>query len=209
MTLIKHELKCNMKSILIWSLVVGGMLLVFMLMFPSMKDQIAQMSSVYANMGSFSDAFGMDKLNLGTAIGFYGVEAGAVIALGGAMFAAIIGISLLAKEEGNHTTEFLFVAPLSRKHILLEKLFSMVVIIVAFDVICYLLAICGFVAVNEVPWKLVTLFHLSQFLMHLEIGCICFGVSAFLHKNNIGLGIGVATLLYFVNMFANITDNVK
>lgn len=63
--------------------------------------------------------------------------------------------------------------------------------------------------VDEVPWKDISLFHLAQTIMHLQVSCICFGISAFLRKSNVGLGIGIAMLLYFVNIFANITEDVK
>lgn len=181
----------------------------FMLMFPSMKDSMVELSGAYAQMGSFSTAFGMDKLDFSTAIGFYGVEAGAVIALGGAMFAALIGTGMLAKEEGNHTTEFLYVTPNTRSNLMIRKLVAMVVIVLIFDAICYLCSVLGFVMVDEVPWKDISLFHLAQTIMHLQVSCICFGISAFLRKSNVGLGIGIAMLLYFVNIFANITEDVK
>ena len=53
------------------------------------------------------------------------------------------------------------------------------------------------------------LYHFAQTMMHLEIGFICFGISAFLRKNNVGLGIGIAILLYFLNIFANISEKAE
>ena len=45
--------------------------------------------------------------------------------------------------------------------------------------------------------------------MQFEIAGICFGISAFLRKSGIGLGIGIAALMYFLNIVANISDDVK
>ena len=54
-------------------------------------------------MGGFSSAFGMDKLAFGSIMGFYGMECGNIMGLGGAFFAAVTGMGLLAGEEGGHT----------------------------------------------------------------------------------------------------------
>lgn len=210
MTFIKHELKMNLKSLLIWTLAVGGMIYCFMLIYPVMEDSVAEISTAYSQMGDFSTAFGMDKLDFATAMGFFGVEIGAVLSLGGSMFAAIVGIGMLAKEEGGHTTEFLFVTPNKRTYFITGKMIAGMILIAIFSVVCMLLGIAGFVSIGEdVVWKSYFIYFLGQFLMYLQIAGICFGISAFLKKNNIGLGIGIAMILYFVNLFANITDKVE
>ncbi|MFQ9515286.1 MAG: ABC transporter permease subunit [Eubacterium sp.] len=210
MTFMKHELKMNFKALLIWTLVVGGMIFCFMLIFPTMEESMGELSGAYSQMGDFSTAFGMDKINIATPMGFFGIEIGATLSLGGAMFAAIGGIGMLAKEEGGHTTEFVFVTPNKRTYFITSKMIACVILIGLFDMACMILGILGFVCINEeLIWKQYLLFFLAQFLMHLEIAGICFGISAFLRKNNIGLGIGIAMLLYFVNLFANITDKVE
>ena len=65
-------------------------------------------------------------------------------------------------------------------------------------------------AIGEpVPWKELNLLHAGYFLMQLELGAVCFGISAFLRRGAAGVGLGVAFLLYFLNLIANITDSVK
>lgn len=210
MTFVLHELKMNIKALLIWTLAVGGMIFCFLLMFPVMEDSVKEISEAYSQMGDFSVAFGMDKMNMGTPMGFFGVEIGAVLALGGSMFAAITGIGMLAKEEGGHTTEFLYVTPNKRNYFITSKLVAGIIILGVFTVVCMLLGIAGFLAIGEEPeWKQYMLYFLTQFVMYLEISGICFGISAFLKKNNIGMGIGIAILLYFTNLFANISEDVE
>ena len=53
------------------------------------------------------------------------------------------------------------------------------------------------------------LFHLAQMLMQTEIACICMGISAFLRKGSVSIGIGVAALLYFLGLFGNITEKAE
>ena len=50
---------------------------------------------------------------------------------------------------------------------------------------------------------------LAQLIMHLETACICFCISAFMKKSNIGLGIGLAALLYFISLFVNISEKAE
>ena len=50
------------------------------------------------------------------------------------------------------------------------------------------------------------LFHLAQFCLQLEIGCICFGASALARRGNVGAGLGLAALLYFLNLIGNISE---
>lgn len=39
--------------------------------------------------------------------------------------------------------------------------------------------------------------------------CVCFGISAFIHRGELGIGLGVAALFYFLNIIANLTEDVK
>lgn len=210
MTIIKHEIKMNIKSLLIWSISVGLMSFSFILMFPGLKDTMAEMSGAYANMGGFSEAFGLDKLNIAEIMGFYGTEIAMIFALGGALFAAIIGGGILSKEEGGHTAEFLYTMPISRGRVVVEKLIAMIVIIVLFNVICMALSLGAFGLIGEeIKYSEFFLFHIAQIVMHIEIAAISFGISAFQKKSSLGLGIGIALSLYFLDMIARIIPDAE
>ncbi len=56
-------------------------------LFPEMKGEMNAIGDVFSSMGSFSAAFSMDRLNFGTLTGFYAIECGNVLGLGGAFFA--------------------------------------------------------------------------------------------------------------------------
>ena len=93
MTLIRHELRRGWKSLLIWTSAIGIFIIVCLLIFPEMKDQMDSVSAVFSSMGAFTKAFGMETLNFGTLTGFYGIECGNTLGIGGALFAALLGIS--------------------------------------------------------------------------------------------------------------------
>ena len=115
MTLLKHELSQGKQMLLIWTAVIAGMLGLCIFIYPEMKEQMNDINGMFSNLGSFSSAFGMDKINFGEYLGFFSVECGNVLGLGGAFFAALLGISSLAKEEKENTAEFLLTHPISRR----------------------------------------------------------------------------------------------
>lgn len=210
MNILKHEIKMNLKTLLIWSLSVGIMCLCFVLIYPSMMDGLKDVASSYASMGGFSKAFGLDKLSIASIEGFYATEIGAMYALGGAMFAALIGAGMLSKEECGHTGEFLFTLPVSRKRIVLEKMLVLFILIIIFNVICILCSGVGLLIIGEkIAAKPFILFHLSQLVMHLEIGLICYAISSFSRKNNFGVAIGIALVLYFLDLMSRLVDDIK
>ena len=207
MTLVKHELKQGKISFLIWTASIGFLLATCIFLFPEMKGQMEGVSDMFASMGSFTEAFGMDRLNFGTLIGFYAVECGNILGLGGAFYASLCAVGILSKEEKDKTAEFLFTHPVSRERVITEKLISVFIQITAMNIIIYALAVGSIAAVGEaVPWKEITLLHIAYYLLQLELAGICFGISAFISKGSVGIGLGIAVMMYFLNLIANIAD---
>ena len=84
MTILKHELRQGKLSFLIWTGSIGFLLAVCVFLFPEMKGEMDEVSEMFASMGSFTAAFGMDRLNFGTLVGYYAIECGNILGLGGA-----------------------------------------------------------------------------------------------------------------------------
>ena len=182
-------------------------MVICVLLFPEMKGEMEGVSELFASMGSFTAAFGMDKLNFGTLIGYYAVECGNILGLGGGFYAALCGAGILSKEEKERTAEFLLVHPVSRSRIVTEKLIAVFLQITAMNLLIYALAAGSMAAIGEdIPWKELNLLHLAYYLMQLEIGGVCFGISAFMRKGTLGAGLGLAAMLYCLNLVANIAD---
>lgn len=207
MTLVKHELRQGKTSSLVWTASIGFLLAVCIFLFPEMKGQMDSVNDVFASMGSFSEAFGMDRLNFGTLIGFYAVECGNILGLGGAFYASLCAAGILSKEEKNKTAEFLLTHPVSRKRIITEKLIAVLIQITAMDIIIYAVSVGSIAAIGEaIPWEEISLLHLAYYLLQIELAGICFGISAFFRKGSTGIGLGIASMMYFLNLIANIAD---
>ena len=194
----------------IWTASVGALLAVCVLLFPEMKGEMEQVSGVFASMGSFTKAFGMDRLDFGTLIGFYGVECGNVLGLGGAFFASLLGIAALSSEESGHTAEFLLTHPVTRARVLAEKLAAVLIQVLIFNAFILLIAVgCVRLIGEPLPGKEILLLHAAYLAMQVELAMICFGLSAFLRRGALGVGLGLATVMYFLNLVANIADSAS
>lgn len=210
MTVFFHELKRGRISLLIWSAAIAFMLAICVIIYPEMKSQMGDISAMFADMGSFSEAFGMDKINFGSFTGFFGVECGNVLGLGGAFFAAITGISALSKEEKEHTAEFLLTHPISRTAVIAQKLFAVFAQITILNIAVAAITAVSIVAIGEdADVKTVFLLFLSYFILQIEIAAITFGISAFIKGNGLGIGLGIAVVFYFLNIIANLTENTE
>lgn len=207
MTIVKHELRQGKVSFLIWTASIGFLLAVCIFLFPEMKGEMDGMSELFSSMGSFTAAFGMDRLNFGTLTGYYAIECGNVLGLGGAFFAALSAVGILSKEEKDRTAEFLLTHPVSRVRIITGKFVAVLIQITAMSLIIYALSVGSMAVIGEnVPWKEMSLLHLAYYILQIELAGICFGISAFIGKGSVGIGLGIAVIMYFLNLIANIAE---
>ena len=210
MTIYIKELKQSFKSLCIWTASIAFMMLVCVLLFPEMKGEMDSVSSIFANMGGFTAAFGMDKLSFGQLMGFYGIECGNVLGIGGGFFAALAGISVLANEEKERTAEFLLTHPISRVSIIAQKLLSVLTQIVVLNIVVVAVSLISAAVIDEsFEMKEFILLHVAYLIMQLEISCICFGISAFIRRGSIGIGLGLALAFYFMNLVCNMTEQAE
>lgn len=207
MTIIKHELRQGKISFLIWTGFIGFLLAICVFLFTEIQGEMEGISDLFSSMGSFTAAFGMDRLNFGTLIGYYAIECGNVLGLGGAFYAALCAVSILSKEEKDRTAEFLLTHLVSRRRIITEKLIAVLIQITTMNLIIYVISVSSMAAIGEkIPWKELNLLHCAYYILQLELAGICFGISAFMRKGSVGVGLGIAVIMYFLNLIANIAE---
>ncbi len=233
MVLLRHELRINLKSLLLWSVCVGFTCFGCIWLFGGLEESMGQMAEAYGQMGAFSAALGLDRISVSTMEGFYATEVALIYAVGGAMFGAMTGACMLAKEEEGHTSEFLNTLPLGRGYIVLWKLLSVAVLIVLFNLICIVWELAGFELAGEALQKAeqiqdsvtgtkdaacfftqdfvrnLALFHGAQLLLHLEVGSVCFLLSAFCRKKPTGAALGFAILLYVADLMCRMIPDLE
>ncbi len=210
MTVFKNELRQGRLSLIIWTAAIAFMMAACVVIYPEMGDQMNEIGDMFADMGAFSAAFGMDKLNFGEFIGFFGIECGNVLGIGGALFAALLGISALAKEEKERTAEFLLTHPVKRTTVITEKLVAGVVQILIMNTAVIIVSLLSMLIVDvSADAAVLALIFFAYFIMQIEIFAITFGISAFIKGGGLGIGLGLAAVFYFINIFANLMDETK
>ena len=210
MTVLIHELKRSRLSWIIWSAAISFMLGVCVIIYPEMSSQMGDIGAMFSDMGAFSEAFGMDQLNFGEFTDYFGIECGNSLGLGGALFAAITGISVLVKEEKDHTAELLLTHPISRAQIVTEKLLSVLAQLLILNLSVIAVSAVSVLIIGEKTdvGKLALLF-LANFLLQLEIAAITFCLSAVLRRGGLGIGLGLSLALYFLNILANLSEKTE
>ena len=119
----------------------------------------------------------------------------------------LLGIGIIAKEESNHTAEFLYTLPLSRNTVLGSKLLAVLIQIIALNVLIFAFSLLSAAMVDKgLDIHSLLLLHTAFLCSQIEISAICFGASAFIRGNGLGIGLGLALLLYFMNIIANIAE---
>lgn len=210
MTIVRHELRQGRMALLIWTASIGAMAALCVALYPQMRGEMEAMGAMFSDMGAFTQAFGMDRLNVGTLPGFYAVECGSIIALGGALYASLEGAGALAKEEKEGTAEFLFAHPVSRARVLTEKVAALLVRVLVMNVLLFACCCGAMLAIGEsVPLGDLVRLHTAYTLVQAELACVCFGLSAFVTRGAQGAGLGLAAAMYFLNLIANISDKAK
>lgn len=210
MSLFVHELRQTRKSLLIWTVSIASLNILCLFLFPEIRKQMKDLNALFSSMGAFSSALGMDQLNIGTLPGFFSIECGSILGLGGGLFAAILGGTMVSKEEHSHTADFLFAHPISRAEVLLQKLAALAVQIVVLNLMVLFADLLVIRLIGEkIPWNDILLIHLAYFLLQLETGSLCFSFSALSHENPLGLCIGITFGLYCMNLAANLSSSLE
>ncbi|WOO36340.1 ABC transporter permease subunit [Anaerocolumna sp. AGMB13020] len=212
MNILKHEMKSNLKSLLIWSISMA------LLVISGMGKYTA-----YAAGGDSSDIFdkmphtmkalfGFASFDVKTLSGFYAFLF-TYIAITLAIHAVLLGNSIVAKEERDKTTEFLMAKPVSRRAILTAKLLSAAINLVllnAVTLVSSLLIAASFDGGSELTsviiWLLVS-------MLILQVLFLSFGTLLASRKiktkatGSIASGIVIAT--YFLAKITDLTDRLN
>lgn len=210
MILYKHEMKMNGKSLLIWTVCVGLSCFGCILLYISLKDSVREIADSFSDMGAMSAALGMNKMSLATLRGYYATEIAMLHNLLGAMFAAVSGTALLSKEEAGHTSEFLNTLPVERSSVVFQKYLAFLSNVLIFNLICAVMYFFGFFLMGEgINGKELFLFHFASACMQIEVGTVCFLVSAMVKRNLPGTGLGITVALFAADMMCRIVPAIK
>ena len=206
----RRELKSNAKGLIIWSLVLGGLVLLMMSVYPSFAEDaqtLEDMMNVFPE--PIAGVFGMDVLKLGTYTGFYGVEVHLINTLVGSVYAALLAGGMLAKEENDRTAEFLLSKPVTRESVAGQKLAAVLAMLFILNaVIAAVSFACTGFADEAVETDILAWYLIATFLLHATVASVSFLLSALMRRTRsvASLALGIVFLSYALHVAAGLSD---
>lgn len=220
MNIFKFEFRRLFKSCLVWSLLCGALIILFMAFFPSMRDSGIQ-ELVATKLGAFPEglmeAFGLDDMVDFTDIMQYLAYVIQYISMAAAVYGAILGVNALLEEEAEGTIEFLYAQPVSRSEIVTSKILSRVVIMFLFIIIVGSTTMGISIALKPEDVDLITMLMdiKSIFIGMSFIGFIYLAIGLLLStilkpsSNSTAISIGVFFITYILGVLSKMKDNLE
>lgn len=215
MNIYTRELKANLKSIIIWSIMI---ILFTILGFQkyeafiedaNVTDEIAKMMQSIPRILKLM--LGMSEFDSATPIGYLGVFYIYFLFIV-AVHAGMLGVGIISKEERDKTAEFLMVKPVSRKKIVIAKLLAALTNVVIFNLVILIttiLCVKTFIDTNLINKVIILMIG----LLFMQLLFLAIGISiAKINKkhstaNNIMMGIILGS--YFLSVIVDMSDKLE
>jgi len=209
-----RELRANRRMLLVWALILGGLNVLLLGVYPSFAEDAAKLEELLAMYPEgFIKVFGLDRLSMADAIGFYATEAYFMVVLFGGIFAALLGSGLLAKEEDEKTIEFLLARPVTRSEILTGKVLAFAVYLALFNLIIGLITYASFeiFVTAEYSRYVLVLLLAAPLLAHLTFASLGFLSSLFWARRRAAYSVSIGLVLgtYFLSVLAVLSERFE
>ena len=211
MKIFLRELKANLKSLIIWSIIIS--LLIFMAVtkfsaFANDPEMLAMLDSMPA---ALMDALSMRAFNLTTLTGFYGIMF-IYFALMGAIASAMWGSDIISKEERDKTVEFSLVLPVSRSRVVTAKALAALVNCILFVLITWGISLVAVRSYNPdqafndflaLEMQAMFLIELIFLALGLFLGC-----AMKRYKRSGATAVAIILATYFISILAVLNENL-
>lgn len=211
MNIFLHELKANLKSLLIWSGVV--ILLIFMVeaKYSAFAGDPEMLKMLDSMPPALLDALSMRGFNLTTISGFYGVML-IYFALMAAIAAAMWGSDSISKEERDKTVEFSLVLPVTRSRVVTAKGLAALVNCIAFVLITWVVSLVAVQSYNpdQAFYNFLALEMQAMFaieLIFLAIGLLL-GCAMKQYKRSGSTAVAIILATYFMSIMAVMNEKL-
>lgn len=131
MNIFIHELKANLKSLLIWCAIMFLLIMIAASKYSAFAGDPEMLKMLDSIPEPMMEALNMRAFNLTTLTGFYGIMF-IYFGLMAAISAAMWGSDIISKEERDKTVEFSLVLPVSRSRVVTAKALAALVNCIAF-----------------------------------------------------------------------------
>lgn len=212
--MLKRELKINLKSLIIWSITL---ILIYILIYAIYPNLITEESrgALEQMMNSMPKEilanFNMDIVGIETVFGWFKTEGYIFLTLIGGIYSAILGGTILLKEENDKTIEFLYSKPVNRNKIVTSKILCGIINIFIFTTIVIIINWLSLSNGEDFDTKQFLMISILPILLYYMLFFIMLFISTFFKKTKpvMSISIGIVFLSYFMQIIGNMGENVK
>lgn len=212
--MIAKELKANLKGFIILMAILIGMFLFVYLIYPFIitDEAIAGMEELLKVFPEeLLKAFNLDVDSLSNAYGWFKSEGGVFALLAFAIYASILGIGTLLKEEKEKTIDYLISLPIKRKQILTNKIISSLIYIISMVVIFTIFNLIALTLTSEYDIKEFLLLSVGPLLVSIPMFFLSLFISTILKrsKGTVLIALGLSFVFYFINLVSQLSSEVE
>ncbi len=211
MNIFLHELRANLKSLIIWSVITVLFSMVGFSKFSAFYNNPELLAILDGMPPALLEALNMNAFDLTTVTGFFGIMIvyfGLILSIAAAMW----GSDIISKEERDRTVEFSLTLPVTRGRLVSGKLAA-----AAVNCIVLLLVTWGFTLVNAQKYnpeavfnKYVSVTMLGFFILEmifLALG-IFLGCALKRHKRAGSAAVAIILVTYFVSIITGLNKDL-
>lgn len=212
MNIYLRELRANLKSLIIWIVIIVLFNVVGFSKFTAFYHNPEMTALIDAMPAGMVSALDMNAFNLTTVTGFYGIMIG-YYGLLLSIAAVMWGSDIIAKEERDKTVEFSLTLPVKRSQLVTGKIAAVLT-----DCIVLLLVTVGITLVNSRQYeveagfdKFVAISIMAYFflqLIFLAVG-VFIGCSLKNHRRAGSLAVSILLITYFASVIAGLSKSVE
>ena len=210
----KREFKINFKSLILWSVILLAIYILVFSIYPSLinEDSKQGIEELMKTMPQeMLASFNMDLVGIESAFGWFKTEGYTFLTLIGGIYAAILGGTILLKEENDKTIEFLYSKPVSRNNIVTSKILCGIVNILIFTSIITLGNLIALMGNDDFNLKQFLMISILPILLYYMLFFIMLFISTFMKKTkkSMSLGIAIVFVSYFMQIIGGMGESVK
>ncbi len=212
MNILIREIKANLRSLLIWGVIVALFIWVGVSKFSAYYENPEMLAVLDAMPPALMTAFSLEAFNLTTVTGFFGLMFSYYALLLG-IAAAMWGSDVISKEERDKTVEFALTLPVTRSRVVTAKTLAAL-----FNCIGLLLITWGVSLVSTTPYQpdsefyhFVSLCMAALFiiqLIFLAVG-ILLGCAMKRYKRASSLALSVLLGTYFLSIVSSLDPDLE
>ncbi len=211
MNIFLRELKANLKSLIIWVVIIALLIMIAVAKFSAFAGNPDMLKMLDDLPKALLDAFSMRAFNLTTLSGFYGLMF-IYFGLMGSIAAAMWGSDIISKEERDKTVEFSLVLPVSRSRVITAKalaaLINCIVLVLATWAVSAVAvrsyqpdqAFFSFLRLEMVAMFLIELIFLA---LGLLLGC-----AMKQYKRSAATAVAIILVTYFLSVISTMQQNL-